>query len=48
MQVPLNPDGTPVDDPSRASVSELKELTQSLAETQVRGKWGGETMGFRA
>lgn len=35
--VPLNPDGTPVNDPGHAAQTELKELTTSLADTQVGG-----------
>ena len=33
--MPLNPDGTPVDDPGRASQADLKDLVESLADTQV-------------
>ncbi|GAX72715.1 hypothetical protein CEUSTIGMA_g171.t1 [Chlamydomonas eustigma] len=35
--VPLNPDGTPVNDPSRVPQTELKELTESLADTEPAG-----------
>ncbi|KAG1681159.1 hypothetical protein FOA52_015602 [Chlamydomonas sp. UWO 241] len=35
--VPRNQDGTPANDPSRASQSELQELVDSLADTQPAG-----------
>lgn len=35
--IPLQPDGTPVDDPSRSSQQELRELAESLADTQPAG-----------
>jgi hypothetical protein len=38
--VPLDSDGLPLDDPSRASAAELKDLAASLADTQVGG-WPG-------
>jgi hypothetical protein len=34
--IPLDEDGQPLDDPSRASAKELRELVETLSDTQVR------------